>query len=107
MKLNNNKGTARSDRPVTDGQWHHLAVTYDGSVQVVYVDGVAQKHLSHWNGGVPKNNYDLTIGINLVDPNPEFNEVGSSFDGWMDEPMVFSRALSAAEIKFLFDSQKK
>ena len=107
MKLNNNKGTARSDQPVTDGQWHHLAVTYDGFVQIVYVDGVAQKHLSHWSGVVPKNEYDLTIGINLVDPNPEFNEVGSSFDGSMDEPMVFNRALSAAEVKFLFDSQKK
>jgi len=107
MQLNNNKGTARSDRPVTDGQWHQLAVTYDGLVQIVYVDGVAQKHLSHWSGVVPKNDYDLTIGINLVDPNPAYNEVGSSFDGSMDEPMVFNRALSAAEIKFLFDAQKK
>ncbi|HEX4343736.1 MAG TPA: sigma-70 family RNA polymerase sigma factor [Verrucomicrobiae bacterium] len=107
MKLNNNKGVAHSDQPVTDGQWHHLAVTYDGAVEIVYVDGVAQKHLARWIGEVPKNDYDLTIGMNLVDPNPEFNEVGSSFDGSIDEPMIFNRALSAAEIRFLHESQRK
>jgi hypothetical protein len=45
--------------------------------------------------------------MNLVDPNPEYNEVGASFDGLIDEPMIFNRALSTNEINFLFDSQKK
>lgn len=99
--------SARSDLSVTDGQWHHLATTYDGTKILLYVDGVRQRHNMAWNGKVPANSYDLTIGINLVDPNPQYNEVGASFDGLIDEPMIFNRALSPAEIKFLFNSQRK
>lgn len=98
---------ARSDQPVNDGQWHHVAMTYNGWEQAAYIDGVRQRAASHWTGMVTPNDYDLTIGINLVDPNPQFDEVGASFDGLMDEPMLFNRALSAAEIKYLFNSQKK
>lgn len=98
---------AYSDQAVTDGKWHHLAVTYDGTIINLYVDGVRQQHYKRWAGQVPTNSFDLTIGMNLVDPNPQFNEVGSSFDGLIDEPMVFNRALSPDEIKFLFDSEKK
>ena len=51
------------------------------------------------------NSFDLTIGINLVDPNPEYGEVGASFDGLIDEPMIWNRALSEKEVAFLFQSQ--
>ncbi len=101
------KYSARSDQTVTDGQWHDVAVTYNGAEQILYLDGVPQKHVVRWLGSVPSNDHDLTIGINLVDPNPQYNEVGASFDGLMDEPMMFNRALSPAEIKFLFNSQRK
>jgi RNA polymerase sigma factor (sigma-70 family) len=107
MRVNNKKGIVRSDQTVTDGQWHHLASTYDGSVETIYVDGVRQRSVAHWTGRVPANSYDLTIGMNLVDPNPEYNEVGASFDGLIDEPMIYNRALSTNEIKFLFESQRK
>lgn len=103
----NTSHRARSDKPVTDGQWHHVAVTYNGWEEVAYIDGVRQLAMSHWRGTVSANDHDLTIGINLVDPNPQYNEVGASFDGLMDEPMMFNRALSPAEIKFLFNSQRK
>jgi RNA polymerase sigma factor (sigma-70 family) len=98
---------ARSDQPVTDGQWHHLAATCNGAEIIFYVDGMRQRGSGHWKGKMPVNSCDLTIGINLVDPNPQLNEVGASFDGLMDDVMVFNRALSPDEIKFLFDSQKK
>lgn len=98
---------ASSDGAVTDGKWHHLAATYDGAEINLYVDGVRQRHALRWKGIVPANSYDLTIGMNLADPNPQFNEVGSSFDGLIGDPMVYNRALSSNEIKFLFDSQKK
>jgi hypothetical protein len=27
---------------VTDGRWHHLALTYDGAIARLYVDGVLE-----------------------------------------------------------------
>lgn len=103
----NQSHQARSDQPVTDSQWHYVAITYNGWEEAVYIDGVQQRHFTNWRGGVPTNNHDLTIGINLVDPNPLYNEVGASFDGLIDEPMMFDRALSPGEIKFLFNAQRK
>jgi RNA polymerase sigma factor (sigma-70 family) len=107
MAVNNKKGFVRSDKAVTDGEWHHLAVTYNGTEQILYVNGVQQQRVAYWQGGVPANSFDLTIGMNLVDPNPAFNEVNASFDGLIDEPMIYNRALSSDEIKFLFESQRK
>jgi hypothetical protein len=98
---------AHSNHSMADGKWHHVAVTYNGAEEIFYVDGVPQTRTSWWQGRVPSNSHDLTIGINLVDPNPEYNEVGASFDGLIDEPMIYNRALSTNEIKFLFESQRK
>ena len=95
-----------SDRAVDDGKWHLVVTTYNGTNQYFYVDGVRQKHIARWEGRVPANDYDLTIGINRVNPNPEYDEVGASFEGLIDEPMIWNRALSSGEITFLYDSQK-
>ncbi len=105
MRVNNSKGMSYSDGPVTDGRWHHLAVTYNGAEEIFYMDGVPQQRVARWEGRVPANSHDLTLGMNLVDPNPKYNEVGASFDGLMDDPMIFNRALSADEIQALFRSQ--
>jgi len=102
---NHNKGGAGSDGPVTDGRWHHLAVTYNGEELHLYVDGWPQQRVARWEGRIPANSYDLTLGMNLVNPNPKFNEVGASFDGLMDDVMIFSRALSDDEVQALFKSQ--
>ena len=98
---------AHSNHSVADGKWHHVAVTYNGAEEIFYVDGVPQTRTSWWQERVPSNSHDLTIGINLVDPNPQYNEVGASFDGLIDEPMIYNRALSTNEVKFLFESQRK
>jgi RNA polymerase sigma factor (sigma-70 family) len=106
MKLNNFKGITSSDQVVTDGQWHHVVATYDGAEERCYVDGVPQQQVARWEGRVPANEHDLTLGINLVDPDPQKNEVGISFGGLIDEPMIWNRALSPEEVAFLFQSQR-
>lgn len=106
MKLNNYRGTTSSDRVITDGQWHHIVATYDGAEERCYVDGLPQQQVARWAGSVPANEHDLTLGINLADPDPQHNEVGVSFDGWIDEPMIWNRALSPEEVDFLFRSQR-
>ena len=107
MKINDNKGCTGSEKPVTDGRWHHLATTYNGAETFFYVDGVPQKQWGgHWDGKVPANSHDLTLGQNCSTPNADFGEVGASFNGMMDDTMIFNRALSAEEIQKLYDLQK-
>jgi alpha-L-fucosidase len=91
---------AFSDERVADGQWHHVAGTYDGQVQLLYVDGRLQKPRTRWTGTISANNYDLCIGNTLVDYNPpEF----LAFDGLIDEFRIYDRALSGEEIAGLMN----
>jgi hypothetical protein len=102
---NHNKGGEGSDGSVTDGRWHHLAVTYNGAELILYVDGWPQQHVARWEGRIPANSHDLTLGMDLVNPNPKFNEVRASLDGLMDDAMIYNRALSDDEVQALFKSQ--
>ena len=86
-----------SDSAVADGKWHHGAATYDGANLKLYVDGQLQKQVVPMPGAIAPNANDLTIGMNRS--NPSAQENGQSFDGMIDEVMIFNRALSAEEIK--------
>ena len=93
-----------SDSIVTDGLWHHGAATFDGENLKLYVDGQLQKQVVAWHGEIAANTNDLTIGLNRSNPVPQ--ETGLSFDGAIDEMMIFNHALSDAEIKAVIASVK-
>jgi len=89
---------------IDDGLWHHMAATYDGAVQSIYLDGLMLPAQGRWRGGIPANHYDLTIAANRSNPasSPAPGAAGASFDGLMDEVMMFNRALSPAEVHQLY-----
>ncbi len=88
-----------SDTVVTDGAWHHGAVTFDGENLRMYVDGQLQKQVIPCRAEIAAIADDLTIGTNRSRPSPREKEKGQSFDGMIDELMIFNRGLSAEEIK--------
>ncbi len=89
---------------VTDGQWHHVVTTFDGTVEVLYVDGRPQSRLQ-WqsSGDAGATDFNLVIGCNRS--NLTENDLGVSFRGLIDEPMMWNRALSEKEVAFLYESQ--
>jgi hypothetical protein len=89
---------------VNDGQWHHVASTFDGTNEVIYLDGQMSSRLK-WNkpGKAGTTDFDLVIGCNRS--NPGGDDMGKSFLGVIDEPMVWNRALSEKEIAYLFQLQ--
>jgi hypothetical protein len=85
-----------SDAVVADGAWHHGAATFDGERIRLYVDGVAQKQVTATTGPIrPQGGAKVVIG---KDPG---RKQGASFEGTLDEVMIFNRALAADEIKAL------
>ena len=56
-------------------------------------------------GKIARTDYDLTIGANRSNPDGAFGEIGASFNGMMDDVMMFNRALSAEEVQILFKLQ--
>ena len=90
---------------VADGQWHLVVATFDGSEQLLFVDGKPQGWPVRWEG--PRtggtNRFNLVIGCDRSEAGS--NDAGVSFRGLIDEPMVWNRALSIREVAFLFASQ--
>jgi hypothetical protein len=87
---------------VNDNQWHHVAVTYDGSSEIVYLDGAnIGQSLSYTQVpiGSPLS-YQLGTGNAQSWPAtyPVTNNNWYTFNGLIDEPTVYSRALTAAEV---------
>jgi RNA polymerase sigma factor (sigma-70 family) len=89
---------------VTDGEWHQVVTTFDGTVEALYVDSQLQSQIS-WKkpGPVGTTDFDLVIGCNRS--NLTEKDLGLSFRGLIDEPRMWNRALSAREVAFLFNSE--
>jgi hypothetical protein len=78
------------DAPVTDGQWHHVAVVHDGAnTQTIYVDGEAKEPTGAWSLDTVATY--CKIGCR-IDTAVEF------FPGVIDETRIWSVARTAAEI---------
>jgi len=73
-----------------DQKWHYMAITYDGSTEKLYYDGIAVGLYSTATTVI--SNGSLTLG-SRNDGMQEF------FNGSIDEVKVYNRALTADEIK--------
>ena len=84
---------------VWDGRWHFVVGTYDGRSVRLYVDGVQVGSGSSLSGNIdydfPDN--DLYLGHYA-------GCTGLDFDGAIDAPQVWSRALSGAEVLTTYEA---
>ena len=80
-----------------DNNWHHVVVSYDGSTEVLYIDGVkaADTTLGSVNNTTAA---DFFLGFRTGGTGSNY------FDGQIDEVGVWGRALSASEVTDLYNS---
>ena len=78
--------------------WHHLAMTYDGHDEILYLDGkqVAIQAINKDKIDYIQN-FDLIVGANINNG----RNVVDHFIGAVDEMRIYSRALSSNDIKVL------
>jgi len=78
-----------------DGDYHHVAGTYDGSKMRVYIDGVLAGEKTHI-GPIPSSSDAPVMGINAA--------CGHLTYGDIDEVQLYNHALSESEVNALFAS---
>jgi hypothetical protein len=76
-----------------DGDWHHVAATYDGKVKIVYLDGVSVGSIAA-TGKIETSGGRLLLGAGR-DLTPTTHHLA----GRIDDARLYSRALSAADVK--------
>ncbi|MFF0574470.1 LamG-like jellyroll fold domain-containing protein [Streptosporangium saharense] len=75
---------------LVNGRWDHVAVTYDGTMARLYVDG-QEVSTSSWSGNLVNDNGALHIGGN--------SKWGEYFSGLIDEVRIYKTAQSQAQIQ--------
>ena len=89
-----------SDEPITDNDWHHIAFSYDGRTATFYMGGALQQQVSALRDcRVDAKGADLMLGMSR-------NSKDAAFEGMLDEVLVFSRALTEAEVKDALSASK-
>src|SRR5262249_26379122 len=83
--------------PVNDGQWHHMALTFQSAgTTIMYVDGQQQA-----SGTAP------TFSFGANDP-LRFGTMTDGFwtplNGQLDEVQIFNRVLSATEVQSIYNA---
>ena len=86
--------TAGTGESVPAGTWTHIAGVFDGSTAKVYIDGELKGSVDV-PGPIDDSGLPLRIGS---------DDSGSFFNGLMDEVLIWSRPLSAAEIRQVMDN---
>jgi hypothetical protein len=88
----------------TEGQWHHLAYTFDGTIQKVYKDGVLmnqdQSNLNIF-GGLP-----IQIGAQRSNVSPFNVEPALRLSGLIGQVRVHDGVLTQTQVTQNFDAEK-
>ncbi len=88
---------------IGDGNWHFIAVTYDGTTVTLYVDGKFDSSAAKPNLNTSNvNTYPLVIGRQSY---PDTLNYWYQ-NGWIDEVRVYNRALSAQEVLDIYNDLK-
>ncbi|AWG21596.1 hypothetical protein FFWV33_08650 [Flavobacterium faecale] len=89
----NTTGSITSLHPVTTGRWYHVAVTFDGSLYKLYIDGVAVQIPVIGTNPVANNSAKCILGA--MAPSTTSPYLPTNFyKGWMQELRVWNVALT-------------
>ncbi len=80
-----------------NGDWHHMAGTFDGSELKFYLDGEVVANLVY-SGTIGTAVNNVTIGENS-------QATGRYFDGMLDDPRIYNEALSQEDIEAIMKGE--
>ena len=82
---------------VTDGDWHHVSVTYENGTGKLYVDGNLEDQVTSTSYTNFNPNVNLVIGGYYSDACTQ----DGHYEGDIDDVRIYDRALSASDIQLL------
>ncbi|MFI1745556.1 LamG-like jellyroll fold domain-containing protein [Thalassobellus sediminis] len=94
---NNEVLNVTSPYDIPNNEWHHVAVTYDGALVTMYIDGIVVASVSPPSGLID-NSQNFKIGADLENFSTTPLEM-NYFDGAIQEVRIWDVALTEAQIR--------
>ena len=99
------QGFNLSNNEITDGSWKHLLITRSGDTACLYLNG----SLKECKNNYPSGALSITSGTMLMGQEQDafgggFNR-RQDFEGLIDEPLIFSGALTLGEVQAIYNNQ--
>lgn len=92
-------GWSDSHAAVPLNSWTHVALTYGNGTAQVFVNGILTRNFIGLSGTLRTTTGPLRIGTRSASAVPSLN---IRFRGLMDEPSLYNRALTAAEVSAIY-----
>ena len=88
--------------PVGTNTWSHVTATYDGTWIRMYINGTEIGPPTYKPGNImPSSDNSLNMGRDPANP----GDPDRYFDGLIDEVMIYNRALTAGEIRTIYQAK--
>ncbi|WP_211342491.1 LamG-like jellyroll fold domain-containing protein [Hyunsoonleella aestuarii] len=93
----NNGGSITASNSLGTNRWYHVAVTFDGSDYILYVDGI---QVGTGSGSAPITNTNEFM-LGAMDQNPAGGNPNpvNYYSGWMQELRIWNTALTVEQIR--------
>ncbi|MFT4929449.1 MAG: MSHA biogenesis protein MshQ [Phenylobacterium sp.] len=107
LKVRGNNIELDSNKTLTDGQWHQLVVTRQGTWGCLYVDGAFQRCTNGLKSGrlSVTNDKAVVLGQEQDRFGGGFSS-SQSFEGHLDELRIYSGLIAAADITEFYNNEK-
>jgi hypothetical protein len=89
IKLYIDGGARASSISMTEGQWHHVVGTWDGSEACIYVNGILSECNTWWSTAPASSGNAFMIG----------GYTGEKIKASIDEVLIYNKALTADEVR--------
>jgi hypothetical protein len=99
FSVNAEVGTLTTTKVITDGNFHLITATYNGTTMNIYIDSVLNKSLNYATASIGTNTLTLIIGDRW--------STGQFFNGSIDEVMIFNTALNSSQISDIYNNQSR
>ncbi|MCU7939757.1 MAG: LamG domain-containing protein [gamma proteobacterium symbiont of Bathyaustriella thionipta] len=102
-----NERFSLNSNELANNSWHHFVVTRNNRTVCLYIDGSLKECKNFSNnsqGALSITNNALIVGQEQDSYGGNFNS-RQDFEGYIDEMMVFSSPLTAAEVQTLYNNQ--
>ncbi|MCH4552525.1 LamG-like jellyroll fold domain-containing protein, partial [Aestuariibaculum lutulentum] len=100
----NSGNTLASPYAIDTTRWYHVAVSYNGTTYILYIDGI---EVARTNGTAPvSNNREFILGAMDQTSTPPFRPV-NYFHGWMDELKIWNKTLTPDQLHQVMNQEIK